>query len=187
MSVARLRIRFLDTKIDCSILSCINVVESFSKTLYVHFFCRLSTRREDPCEGCLFSAMSSPEEIAFKNQLIFVSGFNLRMWVCFGVSVSITSGLPFLNSASNIRDHRISQMLPFNWYRPPHFEGHQWSPPDVLPLSTDFSCHHSSQSTSYDSLINEICPGVGWETMTFEMEMHCFALLLHIYCKLASS
>ena len=32
----------------------------------------------------------------------------------------------------NIRDNRFSRMLPFNWCRPPHFEGHQCSPPDVL-------------------------------------------------------
>ena len=40
----------------------------------------------------------------------------------------------------NIRDHRFSRMLPFNCYRPPRFEGYQWFQPDVLHLSTDFSC-----------------------------------------------
>ena len=71
----------------------------------------------------------------------------------------------------NIRDHRFSRILPFNWYRPPHFYGHQLSPPDVLHLSTDFSCHYPRQRTGYNSLIKETCPGVGWETLTFKMEM----------------
>ena len=59
----------------------------------------------------------------------------------------------------------------FNWYWPPHFESHQWSPPDVLHLSTDFSCHHPRQRTDYNSLIMGICPGVGWEILTFKMEI----------------
>ena len=92
-----------------------------------------------------------------------------RLWVC-------SSG------CWNIRDHRFSRMLPFSWYRPPHFEGHQWSPPDVLHLSTDFSCHHPRQRPGYYSLIKEICPGVGWETLTVKMEMHCYVYITLISC-----
>ena len=86
-----------------------------------------------------------------------------RLWVC-------SSG------CWNIMYHRFSWMLPLSWYRSPHLEGHQWSPPDVLHLSTDFSCHHPSQRTGYDSLFKEICSGVGWETLTFKMKMHCSVL-----------
>ena len=46
-------------------------VVSLSKTLYPHCFCRLScemsTRREHPHEGCLFSAISFLEKLALKN------------------------------------------------------------------------------------------------------------------------
>ena len=35
------------------------------------------------------------------------------------------------NSWWNIRWHRFSRMLHFNRHRPPHFDGHQWSTPDV--------------------------------------------------------
>ena len=81
----------------------------------------------------------------------------------------------------NIMYHRFSRMLPYNWYRPPHYEGHQWSPPDVLHLSTDFSCHHPRQRTGYESLMKEISQGVGWEALTFKMEMHCFVLMFYYW------
>ena len=70
------RCRFLDTEIDGSNHGYISVFVSMSKTLYLHCFSRLSreisTRREHPHEKCLFSAMSSPEEIALKNRLFYV-------------------------------------------------------------------------------------------------------------------
>ena len=47
-----------------------------NKTHAPHCLCRLiyemSTRREQPREGCLLSAMSFPEKTALKNQGIFV-------------------------------------------------------------------------------------------------------------------
>ena len=50
-------------------------VVSLSMTLNPHCFsrlsCEMSTRRGHSHEGCLLSAMSFPEEIALKNQLIF--------------------------------------------------------------------------------------------------------------------
>ena len=47
-----------------------------------------------------------------------------------------------------------------------YFDRKRWSPPDVLHLSTDFSCRHPRQPTGYDSLTQEKCPGAGWETLT---------------------
>ena len=51
-------------------------VVSVSKTRYSHCFsslsCEMSTRLKHHREGCLFSAMSPPEEIAHKNQRIFL-------------------------------------------------------------------------------------------------------------------
>ena len=67
----------------------------------------------------------------------------------------------------NIRDDRLSRMLPFNWHRPPHFEGHQSSPTDVLHLSTDFSCHFPMQRTGY------------WWSFIF----FCFFFCLELYSK----
>ena len=99
----------------------------------------------------------------------------LSKWTC-GRLLVCSSG------CWNIRDHRFGRMLPFNWYRPPHFEGHQWSPPDVLHLSADFSCHHLRQRPGYYSLIKEICPGVGWETLTVKMVMHCYVYITLISC-----
>ena len=34
------------------------------------------------------------------------------------------------------------------------------------------------QYTGYNSLIKDICPGVGSETLTFKMEMHCYIVLI---------
>ena len=45
-------------------------VVSLSKILNLHCFsrisCEMSTRRDHPLEGCLFSDMHSPEEISLK-------------------------------------------------------------------------------------------------------------------------
>ena len=61
-------------------------VVSLSKTLNLHFFSQLSwelsTTREYPHEGCLFSAMSFPEEIAQKkiNTSLFSRDLYLLIW-----------------------------------------------------------------------------------------------------------
>ena len=63
------------TSIDCDNPGCIGMFASMSKTLYSHSFsrfsCGMKTRREQPREGCLFSAISFPEEIALRHQRIF--------------------------------------------------------------------------------------------------------------------
>ena len=66
-----------------------------SKRLNPHCFsrlsCEMSTRREHSREGCLFSAMSFPEEIALTNQCIF---YNVYISVLFSVQCKFLD-LPF--------------------------------------------------------------------------------------------
>ena len=61
-------------------------VVSLSKTPNPHYFswlnCEMSTKRGHPREGCLFSAMNLPDEIALKNQLNFLKYYFLRKARC---------------------------------------------------------------------------------------------------------
>ena len=59
-------------------------VLSLSKVLSPHCFkrlsCEMSTSREHPSEGCLFSAMSFTEEIALKHYFIFLLSLSHSLW-----------------------------------------------------------------------------------------------------------
>ena len=51
---------------------------SLRKTLNPHCFSRHSNMQEHHREGCLFSAIRFPEEIALRNQLIFLQARNVN-------------------------------------------------------------------------------------------------------------
>ena len=51
--------QFLNAKIDCSILTCINILCPWVD----HIASQWSTRQKHPCDGCLFNTMSFPGKI----------------------------------------------------------------------------------------------------------------------------
>ena len=79
-----IKYRFLDTAIDGSNTDCITMLCPWARQHNPHCFSRLSwemrTRREHPREGCLFSAMSFPKEIALKDQRTFYPVTDLRWY-----------------------------------------------------------------------------------------------------------